>query len=128
MSSWRSDVVLCLPEDDSGFLANGHRVVAPDLIGSGRSDKLVNRSDYSFHLHRNSLLECIRMIDEVTGRKTEVRMADGRFGDLLYFVCDIERARRKLQWQPTIRPNEGVPLLIEWAEQNRHLFQTGESK
>ena len=27
--------------------AAGHRVVAPDLIGFGRSDKLVNKGDYS---------------------------------------------------------------------------------
>ncbi|NDH46012.1 MAG: alpha/beta fold hydrolase, partial [Actinobacteria bacterium] len=28
------------------FVAAGHRVVAPDLIGFGRSDKPVERSDY----------------------------------------------------------------------------------
>ena len=74
-----------------------------------------------------SLLECIQLIDDVTGRKTEVRMEDGRFGDLLYFICNIERARRTLHWEPKIRPKEGVPRLIEWAEENRHLFQAGDS-
>ena len=54
-------------------------------------------------------------------------MEDGRFGDLLYFICNIERARRTLHWEPKIRPNEGVPRLIEWAEENRHLFQAGDS-
>jgi CDP-paratose 2-epimerase len=73
-----------------------------------------------------SLLECIALIDDVTGRKTEVRMEDARFGDLKYFICDIERARRGLGWGPQIRPPEGVPMLIEWAESNRHLF-SGES-
>ena len=28
----------------------GHRVIAPDLIGFGRSDKLLNRRDYSYQL------------------------------------------------------------------------------
>jgi CDP-paratose 2-epimerase len=74
-----------------------------------------------------SLLECIRLIDEITGRKTEVRKQDGRFGDLLYFICNIARARQTLGWQPQIRPNEGVPRLIEWAEQNQHLFRAGDS-
>jgi haloalkane dehalogenase len=33
------------------FTAAGHRVVAPDLIGFGRSDKLPQRSDYSYAKH-----------------------------------------------------------------------------
>jgi CDP-paratose 2-epimerase len=69
-----------------------------------------------------SLLECIALIDEVSGRKTEVRMEDARFGDLKYFICDVGRAERVLGWRPRIRPPEGVPMLIEWAESNRHLF------
>ena len=74
-----------------------------------------------------SLLECIRLIDDHTGRKTEVRMEDARFGDLKYFICDIERARQKLGWHAEIRPRTGVRRLIEWAEKNRHLFQGGAS-
>jgi haloalkane dehalogenase len=38
------------------FVAAGHRVVAPDLLGFGRSDKLVDDREYSFKLHRNVLL------------------------------------------------------------------------
>lgn len=45
------------------FAAPGHRVVAPDLIGCGKSDKLPNKSDYSFHLHRDVLLELITRLD-----------------------------------------------------------------
>ena len=33
------------------LLAAGHRVVAPDLIGFGRSDKPVDRADYSYAAH-----------------------------------------------------------------------------
>ncbi len=45
------------------FAAPGHRVVAPDLIGCGRSDKLMRQADYSFHLHRDVLLELIERLD-----------------------------------------------------------------
>jgi CDP-paratose 2-epimerase len=69
-----------------------------------------------------SLLECIVLIDELTGRKTELRTAPARFGDLSYFVCDVSRAREGFAWRPRIRPREGVPLLIEWVEKNRELF------
>ena len=45
-----------------------------------------------------------------------------RFGDLQYFVCDIDRARKSLGWEPSVRPEEGVPRLLEWVEANRSLF------
>lgn len=69
-----------------------------------------------------SLLECIALIDSLTGRRTELRMQDARFGDLQYFVCDVGRARQKLGWRPTILPREGVERLIEWIDANPRLF------
>ena len=45
------------------FLASGARVVAPDLFGFGRSDKPVNRSDYTFDFHRNHLLALVERLD-----------------------------------------------------------------
>ena len=35
--------------------AAGHRTVAPDLIGFGRSDKPVNKDDYSYQMHVDAL-------------------------------------------------------------------------
>lgn len=34
-----------------GLVAAGHRCIAPDLIGFGKSDKLVSRDDYSYRFH-----------------------------------------------------------------------------
>ncbi len=45
------------------FLAAGHRVVAPDLIGFGRSDKPKKESAHSFGWHRQVLLEFIERLD-----------------------------------------------------------------
>ncbi len=45
------------------FLESGARVIAPDLLGFGRSDKPVNQSDYSFHFHRNYLLALVERLD-----------------------------------------------------------------
>lgn len=45
------------------FLEGGARVVAPDLLGFGRSDKPVRQSDYSFHFHRNYLLALVERLD-----------------------------------------------------------------
>ncbi len=45
------------------FLASGAQVIAPDLLGFGRSDKPINQSDYSFHFHRNYILELVKRLD-----------------------------------------------------------------
>ncbi|WP_254607014.1 tRNA adenosine(34) deaminase TadA [Rhodoferax sp. BAB1] len=45
------------------FLAAGNRVVAPDLIGFGRSDKPKRESAHSFSWHRQVLLEFVERLD-----------------------------------------------------------------
>jgi CDP-paratose 2-epimerase len=72
--------------------------------------------------HPISLLECLRLIDATTGAKSDVRFEESRFGDLKYFVCNIEQARAKLGWSPQVPPAEGVPRLLRWVEENRDLF------
>jgi tRNA(adenine34) deaminase len=45
------------------FLAAGHRVIAPDLIGFGQSDKPKKDSFHSFTTHRQILLEFVERLD-----------------------------------------------------------------
>ena len=45
------------------FLAAGGRVVAPDLIGFGRSDKPEDETVYTFDFHRAMLLELVERLD-----------------------------------------------------------------
>ncbi len=45
------------------FLASGARVVAPDFLGFGRSDKPVGDDTYTFHFHRDWLLRLIERLD-----------------------------------------------------------------
>ncbi len=45
------------------FLAQGHRVVAPDMIGFGKSDKPKKDSFHQFETHRQSLLEFVERLD-----------------------------------------------------------------
>lgn len=45
------------------FAAAGHRVVAPDFLGFGRSDKPVDDATYTFHFHRNALKAFIERLD-----------------------------------------------------------------
>lgn len=45
------------------FLAAGHRVIAPDLIGFGKSDKPKKEGVHSFSWHRQILLELVERLD-----------------------------------------------------------------
>ena len=45
------------------FVASGARVVAPDFIGFGRSDKPEDEAVYTFEFHRNYLLALIEALD-----------------------------------------------------------------
>ena len=45
------------------FLGSGARVVAPDLLGFGRSDKPVHQADHTFEWHRASLLGLVKALD-----------------------------------------------------------------
>ena len=45
------------------WLAAGHRVVAPDLIGFGKSDKPKKDSFHHFETHRQSLLDLIKRLE-----------------------------------------------------------------
>ena len=45
------------------FVAAGHRVVAPDLFGFGRSDKPVEDAVYTYGFHRGMLMRFIEALD-----------------------------------------------------------------
>jgi pimeloyl-ACP methyl ester carboxylesterase len=45
------------------FVQAGHRVVAPDLFGFGRSDKPLDEAVYTFDFHRRTLLAVIEALD-----------------------------------------------------------------
>ena len=45
------------------FLDSGARVIAPDWLGFGRSDKPVADETYTFHFHRNMMIELVKRLD-----------------------------------------------------------------
>jgi CDP-paratose 2-epimerase len=65
-----------------------------------------------------SLLECIDIIEKLEGKRPDVQFAADRHGDLRYFICNIEKAQRDLNWSPKILPKEGILHLLEWIRSN----------
>jgi pimeloyl-ACP methyl ester carboxylesterase len=71
------------------FLAAGHRVVAPDFVGFGRSDKPVKDAVYTFGFHRDMLLRLIERLD-----LQNVTMVVQDWGGLLGLTLPMEMPER----------------------------------
>jgi len=69
-----------------------------------------------------SLLECIKMIEEISGKKSIIKFDKDRFGDLRYYVSDYSKFQDATGWKPEIMPREGIMRLIDWIKKNRNLF------
>ena len=66
--------------------------------------------------HAISLRESVRLMEEISGRRADMRFEDERFGDLRYFVSDTTRARSSFGFVPRVTPRDGVARLLAWAE------------
>lgn len=69
-----------------------------------------------------SLMECIDILEDINGKRPYVKFAPERHGDLKYFVCNIDKAKRELGWSPKIMPRDGIKRLADWIKHNRDIF------
>ena len=71
------------------FTTAGHRVVAPDLFGFGRSDKPVDDAWYTFDRHRDSLLSFVEALD-----LTNILLVVQDWGGLLGLTLPLDQPER----------------------------------
>ncbi len=71
------------------FLAAGYRVVAPDFIGFGRSDKPADDAFYTFEMHRQFLLDFVERMD-----LRRITLAVQDWGGLLGLTAPMEAPER----------------------------------
>ena len=103
------------------FTAAGHRVVAPDFFGFGRSDKPVDETIYTFDFHRNALMALIDHLDlnnitlvcqdwgGLLGLTLPMAMPE-RFSRLLIMnttlgTGDVQLSQGFLDWRAWVRKN-----------------------
>ena len=103
------------------FAGAGHRVVAPDFYGFGRSDKPVDQSIYTFDFHRKALIALIEHLDlrnitlvcqdwgGILGLTLPMDMT-GRFDRLLIMntilgTGDVQLSQGFLDWRAWVRKN-----------------------
>jgi len=73
-----------------------------------------------------SLLECIKIIEEISGKKAIVKFDKDRFGDLRYYVSDYSKFQNATGWKPEVMLKEGITNLIKWIQKNENLFIASE--
>lgn len=94
----------------------GHRVIAPDLIGFGKSDKPKRESAHSFSWHRSVLLQLIERLD-----LQHVVLVVQDWGGLLGLTLPMEAAQRYtglLVMNTTLATGDGPlsPGFLTWRE------------
>ena len=100
------------------FLGSGGRVVAPDLLGFGRSDKPTDEATYTFHFHRGMLKALIERLD-----LRRITLVCQDWGGLLGLTLpqDMpERFKRLLVMNTAIATGRSAgPGFDAWREYNR---------
>ena len=91
------------------FLEGGGRVVAPDLIGFGRSDKPVREEDYGFSRHRAYLLGLVERLD-----LRNITLVVQDWGGLLGLTLPVDpgfaaRLERLIVMNTALATGEGSP-------------------
>ncbi len=66
--------------------------------------------------NQRNLLEVIDQIGEITGKRPQFTFAEWREGDQKFYVSDVEKARKELDWEPQVDFDRGLRDLIAWAE------------
>jgi CDP-paratose 2-epimerase len=61
-------------------------------------------------------------LEELAGRKIEVKYGEWRPGDQPCFISDNGKAQKLLNWKPTINVRDGIRHLWEWVTSNPQLF------
>ncbi|MDP1825886.1 MAG: haloalkane dehalogenase [Archangium sp.] len=89
------------------FAAAGHRAIAPDLIGFGRSDKPTERSDYTYQRHMDWLTAFVERLD-LTGITLVCQDWGGLLG--LRLVAEHPERFSRVVAANTFLPTGDVPM------------------
>ncbi len=98
------------------FTAAGHRTVAPDLFGFGRSDKPAEDETYGFAFHRDSLLRLVERLD-----LRNITLVCQDWGGLLGLTLPMEMPERftRLLAMNTALATGDMPLgqgFLDWRD------------
>jgi haloalkane dehalogenase len=121
----KGEIVLCLHGEPSWsylyrkmipILQKKHRVVAMDFIGFGRSDKYQEKEEYSFKMHKDTLVNFIKALD-LNGINLVVQDWGGLIG--LTAAAEMQDRIARLIIMNTFLPTGEGPMpeaFLRWRE------------
>ena len=68
------------------------------------------------------LMSVINLIEQRLGKKAEIEWLPIHPADVLATRADIEKAKEKLGWRPTVSIEEGVQYTVDWYLSNREFL------
>ena len=102
------------------ILSKNFRVIAPDLIGFGKSDKLVNREDYSYQKHIDWISNFIKKLD-----LGDIILFCQDWGGLigLRIITEMEKRFSMVIASNTTLPTGRIPMpetFLKWRAFSQH--------
>jgi len=67
---------------------------------------------------RISLNELIKLIEEITGKKANLKHMENQKGDVRDTLADTSKAKELFGWRPKIGITEGLEKYIDWFMKN----------
>jgi nucleoside-diphosphate-sugar epimerase len=64
------------------------------------------------------LVEVVAMIAAALDRTADIRLAEARPGEVIWYVADLSKARRALDYRPRVPVSEGIPRAMRWAAES----------
>jgi CDP-paratose 2-epimerase len=65
-----------------------------------------------------SLLELFEMLERLLDVRLKYHVLPWRHSDQKFFVADISKARRLLDWEPKLTKEQGVKRMLDWVKQS----------
>jgi nucleoside-diphosphate-sugar epimerase len=71
---------------------------------------------------RIQLIDCIRLIEEISGKKAKLRYGESQRGDVVHTYADIGKAVRDFQYSPKVGISEGLAEHYRWLTKNLDVY------
>lgn len=69
-----------------------------------------------------TLNEHLDFCESQMGKRVNITYEDWRPLDQKWYVSDISKIKKQLNWAPKINPRHGLEKVIEWVERNKNIF------
>lgn len=89
-----------------------------NALSGGRTGGIYNIGGGS----RIMLIDAIRLIESVVGRKADIRFADKQKGDAAHTYADVSLAENELNYSPSYDLERGLTEQYEWIKDNMDIY------